>query len=47
VPQANFESLARYLQGRIRNSKLGRILGVQGNKLFSSYSDWLLKPEKD
>lgn len=47
VAQADFDRLAGYLQGRIRKSKLGRILGAQGNKLFSSYSDWLLKPEKE
>ena len=34
--QKDFGSLAKYLQGRIRNSKLGRILGAQGNRLFST-----------
>lgn len=45
--QTDFGSLATYLQGRIRNSKLGRILGAQGNRLFSTYEEWLLKREKE
>lgn len=41
-----FEQLTAYLQHRILKSKLGRIRYAQGNKCFSSYEEWLKKPEK-
>jgi hypothetical protein len=47
MAQRDFAALVAYLHLRIRNSKLGRILGAQGNPLFSSYADWLLKPERE
>jgi len=47
MAQTDFTVLCVYLQARIRNSKLGRILGAQGNKLFSSFPDWQRKPEKE
>jgi hypothetical protein len=45
--QGDFNVLAGFLHGRIRNTKLGRILGAQGNRLFSTYPEWLQKPEKE
>ena len=47
MAQDDFGPLMAFLHARIRNSKLGRILGAQGNKLFSSYPDWQKKPEKE
>ncbi len=47
MAQADFGSLAAFLHTRIRNTKLGRILGAQNNPLFSSYPAWLQKPEKE
>lgn len=45
VGRKDFERLAEYLQGRIRNSKMGRILGARGNRLFSTFAEWRQKPE--
>jgi len=47
MAQDDFGRLVSFLQARIRNSKLGRILGAQDNKLFSSYPDWQKKPDKE
>jgi hypothetical protein len=47
VRQEHFPQLTEYLQFRVRNSKLGRILGKQNNKLFSSFAEWQMKPEKE
>jgi hypothetical protein len=46
VERCDFDRLAGYLQRRIRNSKLGRNLGAQGNPLFSTFSAWREKPEQ-
>jgi len=46
VSQHEFPLLVGYLQARIRKSKLGRILGARDNALFSSFEEWLRKPEK-
>lgn len=45
VSRDDFGRLAEYLQGRIRNSKMGRILGARGNRLFSTFAEWKVKPE--
>lgn len=45
VGQQDFDRLAQYLQGRIRNTKLGRNLGVDGNRLYSTFAEWREKPE--
>lgn len=47
LAQSDFGRLTAYLQGRIRNSRLGRIQGARDNDLFSTYVDWLKKPEKE
>jgi len=45
VDRGDFDRLVEYLHGRIRNSKLGRILGARGNRLFSTFPEWREKPE--
>jgi len=45
IDRQDFERLAEYLQGRIRHSKMGRILGARGNRLFSTFAEWCQKPE--
>lgn len=47
VAKVNFSTVAEFLQARICNTKLGRILKAQNNELFSSFSDWQKKPTKD
>jgi len=47
IRQEHFPQLAEYLQFRVRDSKLGRNLGKQNNKLFSSFAEWQMKPEKE
>lgn len=47
MAQADFGAVAAFLHARIRNTKLGRILGSRGNPLFSTYDEWLQKPEKE
>jgi len=47
MAQGDFGSLVAFLHARIHNSKLGRILGARGNRLFSTYAEWLKKPEKE
>lgn len=46
VPQAYFENLSAYLQHRILMTILGRNLNARGQRCFSSYEEWLQKPEK-
>jgi len=41
-----FDNLTNYLQHRIIKSKIGRIRNAHGQKCFSSYEEWLKKPEK-
>ena len=43
VPEQRFQELANYLQGRILNSKLGRIKNSRGEKCFSNWEEWILK----
>ncbi len=45
VPLMYFENLAAYLQQRILKSKLGRILNARGQRCFSTYEEWRIKPE--
>ncbi len=46
VPLIYFEKLTEFLQRRILKSKHGRICNARGNKCFSSYVEWIKKPEK-
>jgi hypothetical protein len=46
VPLIYFGQLIAFLQSRILRSKLGRNLNARGRKCFSSYEEWLKKPEK-
>ncbi len=43
VPESQFPRLVNYLQGRILNSKLGRIKNSRGEKCFSTWDEWLQK----
>jgi len=45
VSRDDFGRLLEYLQSRIRDSKMGRILGAQGNRLFSTFPEWKEKPK--
>jgi hypothetical protein len=47
MAQRDFIVLVSFLHARIRNSKLGRVLGTQENKLFSSFAEWQRKPAKE
>jgi hypothetical protein len=40
VPQEHFRALISYVQGRILNSKLGRIKRSRGEKCFSTWEEW-------
>ena len=40
VPQQQFANLISYIQGRIHNSKLGRIKKSRGEKCFSTWAEW-------
>jgi len=40
TPRELFDRAAEYLQGRIENTKLGRIKKKQGQKLFSSFNEF-------
>lgn len=46
VPLVYFEKLTVFLQRRILKSKIGRIHNAQGYKCFSSYEEWMKKPEE-
>ena len=46
IPQAYFENLSAYLQRRIFKTILGRNLNARGQRCFSSYEEWMQKPEK-
>jgi hypothetical protein len=41
VPETQFANLVAFLQGRILNSKLGRIKNSRGEKCFSTWEEWL------
>jgi len=41
VPEVEFPRLASFLQGKILNSKLGRIKNSRGEKCFSTWEEWL------
>lgn len=43
VSESQFPRLVSYLQGRILNSKLGRIKNSRGEKCFSTWEEWLQK----
>lgn len=45
VPLAHFEKLVTFLQRRIIKSKLGRVRNAQGYRCFSSYEEWMKKPD--
>ena len=38
TPLSRFDDAAAYLQGRIRNTKLGRVLAKRGNRLFDTFA---------
>jgi hypothetical protein len=46
VPLIYFEKLSAFLKNRILRSKLGRNLNARGRKCFSSYEEWLKKPDE-
>jgi hypothetical protein len=45
IPLAYFDNLAAYLQRRILNSKLGRIRNARELRCFSTYEEWITKPD--
>jgi len=40
IPQSKFDNLVEYLQKRIKDTKLGRILNKRGQKLFSTFEEY-------
>lgn len=40
IPQTKFDNLVEYLQKRIKDTKLGRILNKRGQKLFSTFEEY-------
>lgn len=41
IDEVEFPRLSAFLQGKIRGSKLGRIMNSRGQKCFSTWEEWL------